>query len=401
MKTKKHRILIGFTGLLIIVILISCPVTPNEIVKKPVGSIEVLNNWTVIPSAAGGNLGFSVTEGKSVVLSARLYPEGVPAGINWQTSRRIVGFSDYTGPETILSALFGGETLVTIRAKNVFNEIPVFQLVNVKVIPVAYYKWSYERDGWRYLPALNARIVDDIYNRMLVYAGTSSIHDDPDLGGLVMEGPSTLLIGSALATATNSPYPEDPLLDLNSQLNFAVSPNGLMFGGERFPLVVPVQAGPGIPIGSVQPHKQAGLLINDEMYTGKVRISVEYEILSEPAFRQGLRIQVNNNTLDRDMASVFDNWLVAEYTADLQDKGILSGIFDVNAATFAGHIEENMIPGLPEIVLSNIDEPWVNEDTPSEMAEKRLRMAKARSFVCLSLPDGKILIRSIRIEAVN
>jgi hypothetical protein len=141
------------------------------------------------------------------------------------------------------------------------------------------------------------------------------------------------------------------------------------------------------------------------MYTGKVKISVEYEILTEPTFRQGLRIQVSNNTIERDEASVLSNWLVAEYNSNMPSSGILSGIFDLNEAQRASHINEMLIPGLPEIHLEITNEAGTQilypGDSTEIIAEKRQRMIRSRVFVCLSLPDGKVLIRSVRIDAVE
>jgi len=408
MKTKIFRILVGTAGFIALAAIFpACPADESEIIKEPVNRIEVLNNQVLIPAAAGGNLGFSITEGRSVVLTARLFPLGVPAGIHWQTARRIVDFSEYSGSETVMFAEYGGITIVTIRAKNAYNEMPLFKEINITVIPSSYYKWSYKKDGWRDIPPLSARTVDEIYNRMILYAGISAVNENSDLGGFVLEGPATLIIGSTMATPTNSPYEEDPIIDQNSQLNFAISPNGAIFGGARYPQMLstayphPVT---GITNGN-HPHPLAGLLINDDLYTGKVRVSVDYKILTEPAHRQGLRLQVSNNTTERDRASVLSNWLVAEYTQNYPPEGTLTGVFDTGEVQIAAHIDPAQVPGFPTIELQTTNEAG-NQitypgDTTQIINEKRLRMIKSRVFVCLALPNGKVLIRSIKIEAVN
>ena len=415
MKLKIFRILAGTAGLIVpaaVIIAVSavfsaCPADGSEIIKEPVSGIEVLNNQVLIPAASGGNLGFSITEGRSVILTARLYPLGVPAGIHWQTARRIVDFSEYSGPETVMSAEYGGSTIVTIRAKNAYNEMPMFREINITVTPASYYKWSYKKDGWRDIPPLSARTVDEIYNRMIMYAGTSAVYENSDLGGFILEGPATLVIGSTMATPTNSPYEEDPIIDQNSQLNFAVSPSGIMFGGARYPANLSTQF-PHPTTGATNsnhPHPLAGLLINDGLYTGKVRIAVDYKILTEPAHRQGLRLQVGNNTTERDMASVLSNWLAAEYTQGYPSEGTLTGVFDAGEAQIAAHIDPAKVPGFPAIELQTTNEAGNQITYPGDTAQvindKRLRMIKSRVFVCLALPDGKVLIRSIRIEAVD
>jgi len=413
MKTKFFRVSGGIAIIIAItVFFLACPANESEIVRGKVNSIIVLNNQVEIPPADGGNLGFTITEGRSVVLTARLMPLGVPAGIHWQTARRIVDFSEYSGTETVMFAEYGGKTIVTIRAKNAYNEMPIFKEINITVTPSSYYKWSYQKDGWRDIPPLSARTVDEIYNRMILYAGTSAVYEDSDLGGFVLEGPATLVIGSTMATPTNSPYDEDPLFDQNSQLNFAVSPNGAVFAGAVYPSRLSTafpHPDTGVTNGN-HPHPLAGLLINDDLYTGKVRISVDYQILTEPARRQGLRIQVSNNTTERDMASVLSNWLVAEYTSDHPSSGTLTGIFNSNETRIAPHINQEQLLGLPAIELEIRSEPTESNpqgtqqypgDSDKTINDKKLRMIKSRVFVCLALPDGKALIRSIRIEAAD
>ena len=412
MKTRIFRIFGGFAVITITVILLACPANESETVREPVNSIVVLNNQIEIPPAAGGNLGFSITEGRSVVLTARLLPLGVPAGIHWQTARRIVDFSEYSGAETVMFAEYGGITIVTIRAKNAYNEMPIFKEINITVTPSSYYKWSYQKDGWRDIPSLSARTVDEIYNKMIMYAGASAVYEDSNLGGFILEGPATLTVGSTMATPTNSPYEEDPLFDQNSQLNFAVSPNGIMFGGARYPdrLSAAFPHPDTAVTNGNHPHPLAGLLINDDLYTGKVRISVDYQILTEPAYRQGLRLQVGNNTIERDMASILSNWLVAEYTAELPSSGTLTGIFDVSETQIAPHINPERVLGLPAIEIEIRTDPTESNpqgtvtypgDSTKVINDKKLRMIKSRVFVCLALPDGKVLIRGIRIEAAD
>lgn len=396
MKTKKLYITTGLIVFFFILTLTACPAGENDILHEPVNRIEILNNRSPIP-ADGRNPGFSIIEERAVVLTAELFPIGVPAGVHWQSSRRIVDLSNFSGPETVLFARYGGDTLITARASNIYNEVPVFKQINVRVIPTSYFKWDYRIDGWRDIHALTSGEVDRIYYKVWAYAGISPVLEDEELGGFILEGPATLVFGSTMSTLTNSPYEEDPLFDSNAMFNFAVSPNGNMFGGPRYPATMP---------GNVNhPHPQAGLLINDSMYTGKVKISVEYEILTEPTFRQGLRIQVSNNTIERDEASVLSNWLVAEYNSNMPSSGILSGIFDLNEAQRASHINEMLIPGLPEIHLEITNEAGTQilypGDSTEIIAEKRQRMIRSRVFVCLSLPDGKVLIRSVRIDAVE
>ncbi|MDR0487599.1 MAG: hypothetical protein LBG91_05070 [Treponema sp.] len=347
--------------------LLACPVPESKTLEKPVDSIQILKNGVLLEVNDGGNPYFTIQEGKSVILSAKLSPDG-SAGIHWQSSRRIVDLSDFSGQEITLFARYGGDTYIDVRARNALNETVVYSRINITVTPVSYYKWDYQLDGWKDSPALKPVTVDRIYNKMLVRSGSTPINEDVQRGGLVMEGPSTLIIGSVMSSPTNSVYAEDPLFDESALFNFTKIPS------DKSTTIV-------------QPP-----------YTLKVRLSVDYEILSGPALRQGMRLQVNNNTEERDNASVLTNWLVAEYTSASPGSGTLTGIFDTALAKFEPGLDpdrKNRIPGMPSIIL----DPVADSNDVQEI--KRLRKVLSNSFVCLSVPDGKVLIRSIRIETAD
>jgi len=98
-----------------------------------------------------------------------------------------------------------------------------------------------------------------------------------------------------------------------------------------------------------------------------------------------LRLQVNNNTLRRDAASAIDNWLAAELEPSAPASGTLSGVFRGNgAARF-------------DPLLTAEKKAGINAVTDDE----KLKMVLAHSFVCLALPEGKMLIRGIRIESAD
>lgn len=360
--------LMVYSGICIALLILACPVPENEITEKPVGSIEILKNGAVILDLTGTGYPFiTIFEEKSVILSAKLDPD-VHAGIHWQSTRNIVDLSQLSGPEIVLFARYGGETNIIIRAQNSYNQAPIYGVVKITVIPTSWFKWDYRLDGWKDQSALKSFELGRIYN-MLTRTGNAPIHEDPVRGGLVMEGPATLVIGSVMPSPTNSVYGEDPLFDDGALLNFTRIPSDKN------------------PPASFQP------------YSLKVKIEAEYEILSDPAPRQGLRLQVNNNTEERDNASVFVNWLVAEYTSASPRTGILSGVFDTAAAAFDPLLDPDKKDRIPEMIR------WQSSTSPDNAAEdkeaRQLHAVLSHSFVCLSLPDGKVLIRNIRIESVQ
>jgi hypothetical protein len=360
-------------GILAVFLLSSCPVPEAKTVEKPVDSLEIMRNRNPIPPNANGNPAFEIMEEKSVFLSAKLVPD-VRAGVHWQSSRPIVDLSDFSGQEIVLFARYGGDTHITVRAANVLNEVPLFETVHVKVIPTSYYKWQYALDGWKDLPPAKSATVDRIYNKALMLSGNSPVNEDAVRGGLVLEGPGTLVVGSVMPVPTNSVYTEDPAMDDTAQFNFTKKPSDTSTAAAAFP------------------------------FNLKIRVSVEYEVLVEPAYRQGLRLQVNNNTAERDNASVFTNWLVAEYTAGMPRSGTLTGVFDTDAASIDPNLAQekrDTIPAFPAIAWSGDTNNPILLDTPAQIAEKQLRGALSHSFVCLALPDGKVLIRGIRIELDN
>ena len=327
----------------------ACPVPENEIVREPVSGLEILRNQTAIGLSDNGKPEFEITEEKTVILSAKLEPAGVKGGIQWQSSRDIVELNKFTGEEITLFARYGGDTTINVRGENAYNEVPVHGQVRVTVVPISYFKWDYQQDGWNELSALRTNRIG--FFNMLVRSGDTTIAEDAEFGGMILESPSVFVIGSVMASSTSSVYDEDPLYDENALLNFTESP-------------------------SKRP----------ELYNGRIRISVDYEVLVEPARRQGLRIQVNNNSTDRDNASVINNWLVAEYTAASPHSGTLSGVFNANEADFDPFAESS--PKF-ESIGGVVDR------------DAKLQAVLSKSFVCLAVPDGKVLIRSIRIESAD
>ncbi|MCL2128341.1 MAG: hypothetical protein FWH38_08805 [Treponema sp.] len=365
----------GIPGALAALALLACPVPEGEVaetVKRPVDGLEILRNQTPVELSGNGKPFFEIMEEKSVILSAKLEPENVYAGIFWQSSRSIVDLSRPAGPEVTLFARYGGDTNIIVRAENTFNEAPVYSYVKVTVVPTSYFKWDYRLDGWNGLPALVSTNIGMGRNPdggspyvvvpMLARSGNAEIPEDAERGGMALEGPAALVIGSSMSTPTNSVYPEDPLFDESAVLDFTSSPSG-----------------------------------RPSLYTGKVRISAEYEILAEPAPRQGLRLQVNNNTGERDNASPVTNWLVAEYTAAFPRAGTLTGVFDTGAARLAPNLDQDKKDRIPWTPKPEAQGP----DSPEEIEAKQLASVLSKSFVCLSLPDGKVLIRSIRIESAD
>jgi len=156
-----------------------------------------------------------------------------------------------------------------------------------------------------------------------------------------LEGPGALIIGSVMASPTNSPFSSDPRYDKGGAFDFFEGPSKAY-----------------------------------TLWNKRTRISVDYEIPDAASGMPPLRIQINNNTLERDNAAAIDNWLAAELGSGDPRSGVLSGIFNAGKAA----------------IVSNLDSP---------AAGLALDEILAHSFVCLALPEGKILIRGIRIESAD
>ena len=329
----------------------ACMVPENEVPHEPVSGIKIVRNQDETVSDSGVNPakrgGFEILEGRSVILGARLLPEGVTGGIHWQSSGRgIVEMSGLTGPELVITGANGGKTSVKVLARNGLNEVYVEAECSITVIPSSFFKWSFRQDGWIDMPALSNAIVGKI-NEMVLRSGETPIMADAAGGGLVLEGPSALMIGSVLSSPTNSPFPTDPLYDMGAALDFL--------------------SGPAFTYMEWENNDQIQKKKSYPLWNGRARISVDYA--TENPARSPLRIQVNNNTLERNNASAVSNWLVAELPPDAARPGTLSGIFNANVSLPVNGVTLND-------VLSN-------------------------SFVCLALPEGKILIRGIRIESAD
>jgi len=336
--------------------LFACPVPENEVPHEPVSGIRIIKNQDELPisdSSVNPALrgSFEILEGRSVILGARLLPEGVTGGIHWQSSGRgIVELSGLTGPELVISGANGGRTTVKVMARNSLNEVYIEAECGITVIPSSFFKWSFSQDGWLDMPALSNAIVGKI-NEMVVRSGETPIVADTAAGALVLEGPGVLMIGSVLSSPTNSPFPSDPLYDMGGALDFYEGP---VFSYQEWQF-------DGSEYQQVQKKKRYPL------WNGRARISVDYE--TENPARSPLRIQVNNNTLERNNASAVSNWLVTELASNAARSGTLSGIFNAN----------DSLP-LSGVTLTDV---------------------LSNSFVCLALPEGKILIRGIRIESAD
>jgi len=319
------------------VLLLACPVPENDFVRNPVEKVQLLKNQQELVS--GGQ--FAIQEGASVVLGAKLFPQGVTGGIHWQSSSQgIVEMSALTGPNITITGTHGGKTIITVMARNLYSEVYAEAECIVTVIPNSFFKWSYRTDGWIDLPALNNAIVGKI-SEMLVRAGETDILPDDVRGGLILEGAGArLIIGSVMVTPTTTPFQGDPVYDQNGALDFLYGPSG-----------------------------------DSPLWNNRVRISVDYEILSDPGL---LRIQVNNNTGETENASAISNWLVAEMTAGSPRSGTLTGIFNNNHSVLVKNAGITALPG-----------------------KTQLETVLANSFVCLYLPGGKIIIRGIRIESAD
>jgi hypothetical protein len=325
----------------IALLITACPVPENEVVRDPVESIEILKNQSQLPDKDG----IVLLEGHSVVLGVQLYPLGVQGGIHWQSSRRgIVAMSGLTGPELTVSGLAGGRTIISVLARNIHNEVYARAELSIKVIPCSFFTWDYLRDGWISLPPDTPAMIGKL-GEILVRSGDTAIGEDPFRGGLALEGPGVLVIGSGMATLTNSPFrPEHPVYDKGASLDF--------WNGPKRPN---------------EPDEAGGNTDYDPFWTGLVRISVQYEM---PNFAP-LRIQVNNNSLMRNNASALMESIVTELTPASPRSGTLTGVFNTREAV----IDPDKAPDITvEEVLSH-------------------------SFVCLALPEGKVIIRNIRIES--
>ena len=352
MKTMKGRPKTQIAGMIAAVacmgaavLLASCPVADTELIREPVSGITVLVNGVEVPPGPGGmSPSFEMLEGRKVVLGARLAPDGARGGVHWQTSRDVVEFDRLSGAEVSLYARFGGSATVQIAAANIFNEVPLFGEIEVTVIPTSYFKWSWNLDGWDDLPALESARVGRYHQMFVRSAGSTTIATDERRGGMVMEGPGVLTIGSTMSVPTNSAFPDDPAFDVGGGFNFTEAPS------RRF----------------LPPD-----------YIG---IAVDYEILQPAAPGRGLRVQVNNNTVERNRASALENWLVAELGDESPRLGTLRGVFSVGAA----QLHHELPAGKRDRIQGDTDE------------EKVWNVLRT-SFVALALPEGSALIRGIRV----
>ena len=335
----------GFSIWLCVCIFFSCSVPENEVAKIPIKSVSIIKNRTEIVSRP--NPAFSLIEGQSVILGAQLSPAGVTGGIHWQSSSGgIVAISSFSESEITVTGNYAGKTVISVMARNIHNEVYAENECSVAVIPKSFFKWSYLQDGWTELPPNSNNIVGTVHET-LIRTGNTAVTEDKAKKGLVLEGAGAgLIIGSVLTTATNSPFADDPVYDKYGQFDFLNGP------GEHYPF-----------------------------WAEKVTVTVEYEILDLHPGRSLLRIQVNNNTIERDNASAINNWLVTELRQGDSVSGILTGTFDNSGSQL---IRGNGSPGIPGAT-----------DT------ERLESVLSHSFVCLSLPDGKVVIRSIRIESAD
>jgi hypothetical protein len=345
------KYLTGIFGLIAAGVFLSCTVPENQVVRDPVERIQMVKNQTELPD----RYQFDMQEGESVILGARLFPLGVTGGVHWQSSSRgIVEMSNFAGPEITITGTNGGRTIVSAMARNIHNEVYVQSECTVSVIPRSFFKWDYTTDGWIDLPALSNGIVGRI-DDTLVRSGETPVMEDPQRRGIVLEGPGTLMIGSVLNSPTNSPFDFDPVYDQGGAFNFLDGPS--LIYDER----VPNESNTTYTL--IQTNKPYSL------WNNKVRITIDYEITGTGLVP--LRIQVNNNTLERNNASAIGNWNVAELPDNASGSGTLTGIFNASAAELSARATG----------IVSLDDVLKN------------------SFVCLSLPEGKLIIRSIHIEA--
>jgi hypothetical protein len=331
-------------NLCVVFLMLSCPAAQTNILHSPVESIIIQGNRTPIPPQ-----GITIIEGRSVILTAQLAPDGVQGGIHWQSSNHnIVEMSSLSGQEITITGKSEGSTVIFVSARNTFNDLIVQSECIITVIPRSFFKWNYIHTDWLEIPVLQALTnyyLHDASRPILIRTGMTNIYSDIILGGIILEGEGAqLIIGSGMATATNSPFADHPVYDRNSQFDFLNGPKGY------------------------------------DLWTGRVRICVEYEILDTDTNKSLLRIQVNNNTTERFNASAINNWLVAELSPSCARSGTLTGVFDNSVSRLLTE-KSSGIPGSSE--------------------EAKLQEVLSSSFVCLSLPDGRILIRSIRIDSAD
>jgi hypothetical protein len=339
----------------------ACPIPENNVVQSPVEYVEITKNREFVSNTQYLRGGFEIWEGQSVILGAALFPEGVTGGIHWQSSGQgIVELSAFTGPEITVTGANGGRTIISVLARNRLNEVYAQKECTVVVIPFSFFRWNFTRDGWTDMAAYENVFVGKISDTIIRSGETPILAAQ---GGLVLEGPGTLIIGSGMTTATSSAFDADPINDKNGEFDFFDGPAYEYLEG----------------LGNLKKTSWP-------LWKNRVKISVDYEILSG---NPQLRIQVNNNTLQRDAASAIDNWLVAEL--DSTPTGELSGIF-------CGDGTSNFDP-----LLSSAKKAGITDQKGNTIVDDagKLKMALSHSFVCLALPDGKILIRGIRIESAD
>jgi len=365
---------------IIVILTTACPVTENIIPTEPVSGIQIIRNQnelnpvsdsTVIPVIRGN---FEIIEGRSVILGARLFPKNTMGGIHWQSSGRgMLMLSSLTGDEITITGGNGGKTTILVMARNLNNEVYAQAECAITVIPSSFFKWNYEEDGWLELLALSNTNMGKI-NPKVVRSGETAILPDEVNGGFILEGPGTLNIGSVMNIPTNSPFSTTgPLYDIGGTMDFSRGPSYSYLEWE-----IRLNTS-GQPILEDERYVYDAVLkrIYYPLWNKRVRVSVDYET-NNPAL-SALRIQVNNNTHERDNASAVTNWLVTELPPNAPHSGTLSGIFDANASSLASGVIDNSPAGislLEDIILSN-------------------------SFISLVLPQGRILIRSIKIESAD
>ena len=289
------KAVIPVVGLLAVLMFPGCPVPENTVVNKPVEKVVILKNR----EEAG--VSFDILEGRQVTLNAEIFP-AVLAGVHWQDSRRrIVELSGFTGPEITVTGMNGGETIVSVLARNMLNEVPAESEVSIRVIPSSFFKWDFELDGllWEELEPQTPGFMGKV-KEILVRSGERTVTKAE--GGFILEGPgASLAVGSVMETPTNSSFSDDPLFDPGGAFDFVIGPSA-DYPFYRF-------------------GKQA-------------RISVDYQVLEPSGAGNGLRIQVNNNTGERISASAIDNWLVKELGPD-DIGGTVSAVFDAAASKAA------------------------------------------------------------------
>jgi hypothetical protein len=330
--------------------LMACTVPENEIPGEAISGIRIYKNLNELVSDSGTTPvtrgAFSILEGRTVFLSAQLLPQGIPGGgIHWQSSSRgIVNLSSLTGQEITVTGANGGRTFISVLARNMHNEVFVESECTITVIPSSFFKWSYAQDGWLDMEPYENIIMGTI-NSTTARSGETPIMENIARGGFVLEGPGILSIGSVLSTPTNSFFPDDPVYDIGGAMDFL---NGPAF---------------------VHSQNDIETKIPYPLWNGRARISVDYERLSTGP--SPLRIQINNNTLERNNASAINNWLAAELAPDSPQSGTLSGIFNARESSLASGITENLAD-----ILSS-------------------------SFVCLALPEGTIVIKNLKIESAD